>query len=71
LLIKGAGNADTLALTTREADATFANKGLVFLRPAFNAVGNLSLLGGLPDALEVDLVYGHAKGNVFSNSCIC
>lgn len=70
LLVKGAGNADALALTTREADAALTDKGLVLLGPAFNAVGNLRLLCGLPDALGVDLVYGHAKGNVFFNAAV-
>jgi hypothetical protein len=38
-------------LTTRKADAALTNKGLILLGPAFNAVGNLRLLCGLPDAL--------------------
>ena len=69
-LVEGAGNTDALALTTREADAALADKGLVLLGPAFNAVGNLRLLCGLPDALGVDLVHGYAKGNVFFNTAV-
>ena len=70
LLVEGAGNADALTLTAREADAALTDKGLVLLGPAFNAVGNLRLLCGLPNALVVDLVYGHAKSYVFFNGAV-
>ena len=70
LLVQGAGNADTLALTTREADAAFTDEGLVLLGPRFDAVGDLRLLGGIPDSLMIDLIFGYAKGNVFFNGAV-
>jgi hypothetical protein len=70
LLVEGAGDADALTLTTREADAALTDKCLVLLGPAFNAVGNLRLLCGLPDALRVNLIFGYAKGNVFFNAAV-
>jgi hypothetical protein len=36
----------------------------------FNAVSDLRLLGGMPDAFVVDLVFGYAKSDIFFNTAI-
>ena len=66
LPVEGADDADALTLTTKEADAALTDKCLVLLGPAFNTIGNLRFLCGLPNALGVNLIFGYAKGNVFS-----
>ncbi len=70
LLVEGSGNADTLALTSGEADATFANEGIVLLRAAFDDVGYLCLLCGLLDEGVVDFRFWYNKGDVHFDGTI-
>jgi hypothetical protein len=64
LLVKGAGDADTLALAAGKPDTAFADKGLVFSGPSLDGIGYLCLACGPPDTLDVYPVPGLTKGYV-------
>ena len=70
LLVEGPSDADALALASGEADAAFANIGLILLRPAFDDVGNLCLAGGLLDTIVVDFRFWNAKGDVVFDGAV-
>ncbi len=65
LFVEGAGDTNALALPSGEADPAFANVGFVFFWPGFDDVGNLCLLSGFFDTIEVNVVFWEAKGYVF------
>ena len=70
LLVEGTCDTYALALPSGEADAAFANIGLVLFWPAFDDVGNLCLACGLLDLLVVDFSFWDAKSYVFFDSAI-
>ena len=70
LLIQGASDTNTLALTAREADATLTDKGLISLGPALYAVSNLCLLCSQLNTLMIDPVFRHAKGDVLFDAAV-
>ena len=70
LFIEGPGYAYSLALTSGEADASFADVGFVFFWPGFDDVGYLGLSGSLFNSLAIDFIFGHPKGYVFFDGTI-
>ncbi len=63
-LVEGAGNADALALTPRQANAALAGRGGIAVGKPGNEVADPGRGGGFLDPAHVDLVSGNSKGDV-------